>query len=536
MFKKMSIFSQLMLSFVLLISFLSVIFTIYHTYREINSLNKNIDYQITLIGSSISQDPRTLESLETNHLVPSLDAYLDTLVNSNTYDFDLIVLVNTSNIRLYHPIESEIGKSFVGGDETPILNGQNPYISEATGGTGKLQRRYFHGVYDENNQPLGFIMVSAYKTTIANLQKSIWIHTVLVFILFNILGALISLLVSNRIKKSLLGNEPFQIAQLYLQKDKVLNALNEGILLINQSFDYIYANDAAKAMIDDMRSDNVDINHFIKKDVVPLIKLGNRYKNKTVRIGHIDVLIHTIPLVRGHDETGTIITLQNKSELVTTAEELTGVKHLMEALRATTHEHKNKLHVILGLLQLNDTKRAIRYIQELSDTSNKSRDLILSRIKNKTIAALIIGKMHRAAEINLTLILDDKSYLDTHNQFLSTPDLVTVIGNLLENSFDAFSETSIKNQIILSIISSTESLIISVSDEGMGISPDILANIFDANVSSKGAGRGVGMSLIKSIIDKRAGHIDIQTSLKGTTIEIIIKNKRTAYLKGDKND
>ncbi|MFR6380457.1 MAG: sensor histidine kinase [Evtepia sp.] len=119
------------------------------------------------------------------------------------------------------------------------------------------------------------------------------------------------------------------------------------------------------------------------------------------------------------------------------AQDLTGVQHIVEALRANTHEFTNKLHVILGLLQLGETEKAEEYVQQITETRTQSIGYVADRIKDSSVAALLIGKAYRAAELGITFTLDPASALQGSGQFLPLSGLITVLGNLIENAFDA---------------------------------------------------------------------------------------------------
>lgn len=62
---------------------------------------------------------------------------------------------------------------------------------------------------------------------------------------------------------------------------------------------------------------------------------------------------------------------------------------------------------------------------------------ISDRIQDPSVAALLIGKAYRAAELDILFTLDPASTLHGNGQYLPVTGLITVLGNLIENSFDA---------------------------------------------------------------------------------------------------
>ena len=89
-------------------------------------------------------------------------------------------------------------------------------------------------------------------------------------------------------------------------------------------------------------------------------------------ITHVSVLSDRIPLWHNGKIEGAVAIFRNRTEVTKLAQDLTGVQHIVEALRAYTHEFTNKLHVILGLLQLGDIQHAEAYVLRITETRASS--------------------------------------------------------------------------------------------------------------------------------------------------------------------
>ncbi len=109
------------------------------------------------------------------------------------------------------------------------------------------------------------------------------------------------------------------------------------------------------------------------------------------------------------------------------ADQLTGSTHIVEALRASTHEFLNKLHIISGMLQMENYEQAIAFVDGLSNETRNSYQAVIQQIHNKTIAALLLGKQSHAKELDIDFSIQKDCYLDAHNDFLSTQELVTIM-------------------------------------------------------------------------------------------------------------
>ncbi len=95
-------------------------------------------------------------------------------------------------------------------------------------------------------------------------------------------------------------------------------------------------------------------------------------------------------------------------------------------------------------------------------------------------------------------------------------ELRQVFTNLMTNAIDAIGQNG---QLTLSIEQGpANEVVVKVRDTGCGISPENLKVIFEPFFSTKGdQGTGIGLWVIKGIVDKLGGHIDVETSTTGDT-------------------
>lgn len=190
----------------------------------------------------------------------------------------------------------------------------------------------------------------------------------------------------------------------------------------------------------------------------------------------------------------------------------------------------NKLQVISGLLQMGKAGDALDYIGNISAVHAKAIGPIMQRIHNPAVAALLLGKLDNTRELDIHLTLLSNSDLPEHSQYLSTSDLVAVVGNLLENAIEAINAQVTENSrsIDLQITEDARGLVLIVSDTGIGILPWQLNHIYESSFSTKAAeGRGIGMSLIHDIVEHRGGSIEVDSEPgAGTTFTLIFSKKR----------
>jgi signal transduction histidine kinase len=101
-----------------------------------------------------------------------------------------------------------------------------------------------------------------------------------------------------------------------------------------------------------------------------------------------------------------------------------------------------------------------------------------------------------------------------------------VLLNLLLNALQAIGQ---KGSIAVTLERKGDSAVVEVADNGRGISPDHLPHIFRPFFTTRGEGTGLGLSLVRRIVEDHQGRIDVASTLgKGTTFRVILPLQRTA--------
>ncbi|HCL01796.1 MAG TPA: hypothetical protein DHW61_05170, partial [Lachnoclostridium phytofermentans] len=319
--RKHTLMNKISFSYILLaITILIVVFS-YTLTRDLKTLNKNIDTTILYMSEILAKDQKTIDMIKENNLTLENKAYLEQIIEKVDL-IDLIVVANVKGIRLYHPEESRIGGHFIGGDEEAILQGAEPYISNKKG-TEAYQRRAFSSVKDNNGEIIGFVMVSAYSAKIQDLRNVIVQEFILIFAFVMVVGFLIAYILTRSIKKSLLGHEPSQFVTMYLQREELLDTLEEGILATDQKGKCIFINKAMKQMVSnlDVEVSEASLDLFVKQYQDPVIESMKTVYNQELTINNISFLIDSIPIIEKGKLIGTISLIRDKTEVTKLAEQ-----------------------------------------------------------------------------------------------------------------------------------------------------------------------------------------------------------------------
>jgi two-component system CitB family sensor kinase len=205
---------------------------------------------------------------------------------------------------------------------------------------------------------------------------------------------------------------------------------------------------------------------------------------------------------------GAIVTLRDRTELETLLRELDSVRGLTGALRAQAHEFSNRLHTLAGLLALGRVEAAQAFIVEISRTDVELRQVLAERIGDELVAALLLAKAVVARERGVELRLASGSRLE---EPLRDPrEALTVIGNLVDNAIDAVAEAPGGGHVEVGVRADARALAITVRDTGGGFPEEAREAMFEAGWSTKaGDNRGVGLSLVRQLIERRGGTIEV---------------------------
>ena len=138
------------------------------------------------------------------------------------------------------------------------------------------------------------------------------------------------------------------------------------------------------------------------------------------------------------------------------------------------------------------------------------------------LGALVMGKAAEAHERGVELILTAGG--STAVTGLAVQDLVTILGNLLDNAIDAAADAPPPRLVELSVSSKGGALEITVEDSGPGIDPDAVEDVFRHGFSTKAAGRfgrGLGLALVRQAVQRLGGSMTI-TSPAGALFRVTL--------------
>jgi two-component system, CitB family, sensor kinase len=431
------------------------------------------------VSRSVALMPSVIEAMDDTRPQDTINPLVNQIRQKVEADF--IVVGNLQEVRYSHPLPERIGQKMVGGDNAEPLAGRE-IVSTATGSLGRSIRGkvpiFKNGVVI-GIVSTGFLLPTVQSTFLTVLQSILpWYGVALLVALVS------SSLIARRLKREMLDLEPEQIAALVRQHQATLSAMQEGVLVLDPDSRIQVQNARAAQMLGTKLGDKA---LEVWRELLPL-EVG---QNQPRRFGQQHLMLSMLEMGEGWR----VLTFRDRAEVLEIAEQLTQTKEYAALLRAQTHEFQNRLHTISGLIQLGDLDAALLVIRQSSERRHALHE-VLAHLEIPQVAALLIGKFERASELGVELVLDDGSSLPKHWATLGADRLCLIVGNLLENAFEAALSASQK-RVELMLGADPEGLQIEVRDAGAGVPLELEGRVFERSVSSKGEGRGYGLYLLR---------------------------------------
>ena len=453
--------------------------------------------------------------------------------------------------RWTHPTQTEIGKHYIGAIE-PALSG-TAFTEISTGTLGPSVRAVVP-VTDANGTVRALVAVG---TTTSNITIALNAR------LPSVLGLALGLLVSGSVVTWLLGRYlrrvtlgwgPEHLAQLFVYYDSVLHSVREGIVLVDLHGDLVLYNDQAARLLGIPPRQTASVNTVAASEERPptlnelslppslgeLLRSGRTAQDEIHLTGSRVLVVSQEPAIapptsanRGKaTPMGFVATIRDHTDLQTLGSELQSMHTLSDALRAQTHEHSNRLHTIVSLMELGRTDQALEFATKDLELSQKLADEMVGSVDEPVISALIMGKSAQANELGIALTVNASGTLAQSG--LSIKDLVTVLGNLVDNALDAAASGDDPRWVSVTVLSTNQDVVIEVADSGDGVSPGLIDDVLRLGFSTKGAdatgstatrrgptsavvpmpgrsvgARGIGLALVRQAVTRLGGTLTI---------------------------
>ncbi len=460
-----------------------------------------------------------------------LQAYADRVRTDTGVDF--VTIMSPDGIRWTHPDPERIGERFLG-HTGPALQGRT--FSETYTGTLGPSVRVVVPVMD-GDRVTG--LVSAGITVDA---ISAEIRRQLLALLGVALGALAlggagTYLLNARLRRHTHGMNATELSRMHDYHEATLHAVREGLLMLDGQHRIALINDGGRELLGltgEVIGRRVDALGLPPALTDALLAAEPRVDEVHATADRI-VVLNTSP-VSGGERHGTVVTLRDHTELQALSGELDSVRGFAEALRSQAHEAANRLHAVVSLIELGRADEAVEFVTAELELAQALTDEVVGAVAEPVLAALLLGKAAQANERGVELVLAPDTHVDDGllPDHLPARDLVTVLGNLVDNAVDAAAEEANRSvaevrhaQVTVTLRADAGDLLLRVGDTGAGVAPEAMEEVFRRGWSTKSPGsaphgRGLGLALVRQAVRRNGGTVSV-TGAPGGGAEFTVR-------------
>ncbi|MEW2129711.1 sensor histidine kinase [Streptomyces sp. NPDC005435] len=470
--------------------------------------------QVRAVARTVADAPSVRAAIRTPDPTADLEPYALKVTRDAGVDF--VTIMNPDGIRWTHPHTGEIGKPFLG-RIGPAREGRT--FTETYTGTLGPSVRAVTPVRD-GGRIVGLVSAGITVEAIsARVQDQV---TALLAVAGAalLLGAVGTYVVNARLRRHTHGMNAAELSRMHDYHQAALHAVREGLLMLDGQGRVALANDGGRELLG------------LAEDAVgrPVTELGlpepltEALLSASPRVDEVHltasrVLVLNTSPVSGGERRGTVVTLRDVTELQSLMGELDSERGFSQALRAQAHEAANRLHTVVSLIELDRAGEAVEFATAELELAQALTDRVVAAVGEPVLAALLLGKTAQANERGVELVVSPDSRLDDGvlPPGLTARDLVTVLGNLIDNAVDAARGGAGARVTVTAYASAdAHSLVLRVSDTGPGVDPAHAGLVFQRGWSTKpGGGHGLGLALVRQAVTRLGGTLTVTRAAEG---------------------
>lgn len=349
-----------------------------------------------------------------------------------------------------------------------------------------------------------------------------------------------------------LEERAIQLINIQDYTQSILRSITSGVLTVGPDGSITTANPAAERLL------GMSEYEMVPKSIGALFRddggLGDDVRK--VLSGRIPLTLREVRMVTdaGHDIhvqastsrmravggriLGAVVTIEDVSEVKALTEQLIRADRLAamgELTAGVAHEVRNPLGVIRASVQLledaecdaarvreagevmkQEIDRLDKVIKALLDFGRPSNPTMMMTDPRDVLADVVLFTSRFAGQSDVVI---SEQYAADLPRVMADPDqLKQVFLNLITNAVQAMEDSG--GTIALSAFEQGDFVVVTVEDTGPGIPREEMGKVFDPFYSTRDAGTGLGLTIVHRIIDEHDGHIEVESSLEGTTFRV----------------
>ncbi|MEU0436494.1 sensor histidine kinase [Streptomyces sp. NPDC006290] len=470
--------------------------------------------QAMAVARAVADTPSVHAAIGTANPTGELQPYALRVQRDTEVDF--VTIMNPRGIRWTHPKEKLIGKHFLG-HFRPALGGRS-FTETYTGSLGASVRAVTP--IQDGGRTIGVVSAGIKVQAITErVQDQV---TALIGVAAGalLLGGVGTYVINARLRRSTHGMNAAELSRMHDYHQAALHAVREGLLMLDGQFRVALMNDGGRELLG--VTDDV-VGRSVAELGLPAPLTGALLSAEPhvdeVHLTDARVLVVNTSPVSGGERRGTVVTLRDVTELQALTGELDSERGFTQALRSQAHEAANRLHTMVSLIELGRAEEAVDFATAELELAQTLTDEVISAVSEPVLAALLLGKTAQANERGVELVVSEDSGIDDGllPASLSARDLVTVLGNLIDNAMDA-AQGTVGARVTVTAFTDDSALVLRVADTGPGVDPAHAEQVFRRGWSTKPAGpggRGLGLALARQTVSRHAGTLDVREGADG---------------------
>ncbi|WP_260806036.1 sensor histidine kinase [Nocardioides sp. SLBN-35] len=501
---------------VLLLVVVGILMASYDARRDSRS---RATQRAVAVAQTVADSPAVREALRSADPTAELQPWAEQ-VRRDT-DTDFVVVMGLDRTRFTHPDPTQIGRRFVG-DLGDAPRGE-VFTQQYTGTLGPSVRSVVP--VEDGGEVVALVSVGITVSDIdRGLRRDVTI-VVLCGLLVLLLGLTGAWLLGRRLHRVTHGMGEQELARMYEYYSAVLHSVREGLLLLDGSGRVQLANDEARRLLalpEDVVGRPVE-DLGLAPGLVAAARGRTAESDDLYLAGERMLVVSAAPARWDGRDVGSVVTLRDHTELRSVTGELEVVRRLTESLRSQNHESANRLHTVVSLIEMGRPGDAVEFATSELQVAQLLTDQVVGAVEDPVLAALLLGKTAEGAERGIDLAI---SGTVPAGSSIPARDLVTVVGNLVDNAFDAVALVD-PRRVAVAFEGDAGTLVVRVGDSGPGLDAEAAGRVLDRGWTTKaepGTGRGLGLALVVQVARKHDGHVAVgRSGLGGAEFTVTLR-------------
>lgn len=486
------------------------------------SVTQQATAQVLAVAQSVAAEPEVVEGVAADDRTGTLQQLAEGVRLRTGTDF--VVIMDRAGIRYSHPNPDEIGRTFRGNTARALAGGT--VLEDYVGTLGPSRRAVVPVIQD--GRVVGLVAVGVSKQDVDQLMSAELLPLAVAGVVAGVLGGVGALLIARRVRRQTRGLSARELQEMHDHHDAILHSVTEGLVLVDPAGRVRLANDEARRLLglaDDPRGRPVaDLD--LPPDLVSAMTDPDVREDDLHVTGGRALVLNKARALRDGKDLGAVVTIRDRTDLEELTGELGATRGLADALRSQAHESGNRLHTMVSLIELGHPERAVEFATEELQRAQSLTDRVVDGVEDPVVSALLLGKAAEAHERGVDLVLDPA--LRWPAGVAAPRDLVTVVGNLVDNALDAVMGSQGERRVGLTTHDLGDRIELVVEDTGPGIPPELRGRVLERGFSTKpdgsGAGRGIGLALVHHTVERLGGTltIDEPAGSAGATVTVTL--------------